>query len=127
MRASGELPHGLEVGGGEGGLLPVPGGRRRLEGGLRSRPVVQVVEQHQAQAHGRFRRELGLPGGDGLMERRDRQAAVPVPLVQGSEVEPRVRRVVGVPGGDHGPVGLLGAGPVAPAGPDDPEGQPGAG
>jgi hypothetical protein len=89
MRAPGELPHGLEVRGGEGGLLRVPGRGRRLEGGLRSRPVVQVVEEHQAQAPRGFRRELGLPGGD------------------------------------HGPVGLLGAGPVAPAGPYDPEGQPG--
>jgi hypothetical protein len=125
MRAPGELPHDLEVRGGEGGLPRVPGGHRRLEGVLCSGPVIQVVDEHQAQVNRGFRRELGMPGGDCLTERRDRRAAVPVPLVQGSEIEPGARRVIGVSGGDHGPVGLLGAGPVAPAGPQDPEGQPG--
>ena len=61
MRAPGQLPHDLQVRGGQGGLPRMPGGHRHLEGVLRPGPVIQVVEEHEAQVHGGFRRELGLP------------------------------------------------------------------
>jgi len=42
MRAPGQLPHDLQVRGGQGGLPRMPGGHRHLEGVLRPGPVIGV-------------------------------------------------------------------------------------